>query len=133
VNGATGRVEHIAYDTTGMVTRVVVKFNNETCGHSQPANHRHPQFTGAIAIHRVDGTFVVSRAFRYKRKQFPLHVAYATTIHKCQAKTLNDIVVSMAGRYSEGQAYVALSRVTSLEGLTSWTLMLTRYIHRDVQ
>ncbi|MDF2492572.1 MAG: recD2 5 [Microbacterium sp.] len=50
--------------------------------------------------------------------QFPLRLAWAVTIHKSQGKTYERAVVDMgAGAFAPGQTYVALSRLTSLEGL----------------
>ena len=51
------------------------------------------------------------------RKQFPLTLAWAVTIHKCQGLTLPEIVVDICpskGQFSAGQAYVAFSRVCEL-------------------
>ena len=49
--------------------------------------------------------------------QFPLVPAYAMTIHKSQGQTYKNIVCDIERCFANGQAYVALSRCASLDGL----------------
>ena len=51
--------------------------------------------------------------------QFPLRMAWAITVHKSQGLTFSKVRIDFTGGvFAGGQAYVALSRCTSLDGIT---------------
>lgn len=61
---------------------------------------------------------IEDKYFTATRTQIPFILAYASTIHKCQGSTLDYVIVDLGESvFSEGQAYVALSRCKNIKGL----------------
>ena len=121
VNGARGEVVHIVTNDNNMVSNVLVKFDNQQVGikaiQTSPYQAR---FSNAVPLGKHEVVFRAKRkrGSEITRLQFPLTLAWATTIHKVQGLTLDEIVVDMkGGRFNAGQAYVAFSRVKTLQGL----------------
>jgi hypothetical protein len=71
---------------------------------------------------RVKGTFT----------QYPIRLAWAITIHKSQGLTFNKAIVDAGSSFAPGQVYVALSRLSSLEGLVLHSPIHAGCISTDV-
>ena len=97
VNGAIGTVTAIA------AHHITVKFDH---------------LSESFDIEKVKGKFMVMKNYYVYRKQFPIILAYAVTIHKCQGLSLDCAIIDLSDSvFAPGMAYVALSRVRSLCGL----------------
>ena len=115
VNGACGTVTHIEAEETGEVQKIWIKFEGQA-----GALWCEEKETQAVAITRRTATFQDQTDSRAERKQFPLVLAKATTIHKSQAATCHQGAHSALDSTvtQEGQAYVALSRCPTRQHCT---------------
>ena len=106
-NGTIGKVTHLTND------RVFVALESGDEMEVLPEIWENMQYTYNEKEKKVEekvlGTFT----------QVPLKPAWALTVHKSQGLTFNHVVLDFAGgAFTGGQTYVALSRCTSLEGIT---------------
>ena len=65
--------------------------------------------------------------------QFPVKLAWAITVHKSQGLTFEKAIIDVGKAFAPGQVYVALSRLTSLDGLTLRTKIQPNIISSDLQ
>ena len=110
VNGSFGTVT--GYTQTPK-ERIFIRFDSSESGSKQKNTFDGGQVD--TYIERCE-----DRLDKYKhmlRRQFPIKLAYACTIHKVQGMTTETAVVSLDNMFDSGMAYVALSRTTSLKGL----------------
>lgn len=69
-------------------------------------------------IEEDDGVPKIKSKVIGKFTQYPLKLAWATTIHKSQGKTYEKCVIDLGrGAFAHGQTYVALSRCRTLDGI----------------
>uniref|UniRef100_A0A6B2L2G7 ATP-dependent DNA helicase n=1 Tax=Arcella intermedia TaxID=1963864 RepID=A0A6B2L2G7_9EUKA len=98
VNGARGTIINFVNDEKTGLDVPLVKFIN-----------------GTYLIRPEKWAITVGKVEVAAREQIPLDLAWAMSIHKSQGMTIDRLKVSIDKVFASGQAYVALSRATSLE------------------
>ena len=105
VNGTLGIVEDLAFDA------ITISFDgvHQTIEQStwEKLEYEYDRENGVIEPF-VTGSF----------RQYPIKLAWAMTIHKSQGKTFTKVIIDLGrGAFAHGQAYVALSRCRTFEGI----------------
>ena len=66
-------------------------------------------------------------------EQYPVKLAWAITVHKSQGLTFDKAIIDVGQAFADGQVYVALSRLRSLDGLVMRTRIDPDVISTDRQ
>lgn len=117
VNGAMGTVKEIIYKNNEDVGRVPLAVMVQFDEYSGPSFDPHIDRLVPIVPQRSD---YQRNGCSKSRTQIPVCLAYAVTIHKSQGQTLQRAVVDVGEKPmkgSTGLAFVAISRLKSLDGL----------------
>ena len=123
VNGSIGEITEITQDAEGKSVIHVALADGET--------EEVTPFTWEIFSYFIEGAQLASKPVG-SFIQYPLMLAWAVTIHKSQGKTFDKVIIDFGrGTFAHGQAYVALSRCTSLEGIVLKQPFLKRHILMD--
>ena len=104
-NGKIGVVSNIAYGD------IKVKFEDGEETNVEKYTWENKRYS----LSKITGEIVEKSLGTFE--QFPIKLAWAVTIHKCQGLTFEKAILDLSQTFAPGQLYVALSRLTSMDGL----------------
>ncbi|XP_052680033.1 uncharacterized protein LOC128160727 [Crassostrea angulata] len=119
VNGTLGTVIDIVNGSMpyGFPEYIVLQFEDEHIGNNYRIRNTTQPCDDKCVPFRILSQKVQYKTGYITRFQFPFTLSWACTIHKVQGQTFKEVAVSLKRVFKGGMAYVALSRVTHLEGL----------------
>lgn len=135
VNGAMGYISNFVFKSkqpVNAVDVVEVIFDSASIGKIQG---KMTPNGNVVPIKRVEEEINEKNVKSVVRHQFPLKLSWACTAHKVQGMTTKSVVVNLDRTFSPGQAYVAISRVSSKDGLfieTNDESVLQKKIYADL-
>ena len=117
VNGAMGYISNLIFKNKQPENAVeMVEVIFDSCNVGKTQGKASPK-GNVVPIKRVEEEINEKNLKSFIRHQFPLKLSWACTAHKVQGMTAKRVVVNLDRIFSPGQAYVAISRVTSKDGL----------------
>ena len=124
INGQIGTVVNVIIKNESVIT-IYVRFDSDNVGTNKKRSDRLAMELDAVPINRVTTEIKTNDKKAsspiIKRTQFPLMLSWACTVHKVQGLSLSKAVISFdllrQKSFNSGQMYVALSRVTSIDGM----------------
>ena len=152
-NGTEGTVKYIHLRTTITSAKhggtIYVKFDNEKAGNKRKSNALPEELRECVPITVIEKEFSYSppgakrgykNAIKCERKQFPLVLAHAITIHKTQGSTQDYMTGDLnretrGGKYlcpiMKGQAYTLLSRASKRDKIRILNFDESKIKHND--
>ena len=120
VNGTIGTV--IQFSNEKGIDIIWMRPDDPSVGkikQSQLSSKKRKLYPSCIPIVRIEANISVANDnSTYKRKQFPLKLCFAATIHKYQGRSLDQIVIGgFSSRWMQGMFYTACTRCRRAEGL----------------
>ena len=146
VNGARGEI--VGFNWSGDADRqhypgalplaVLVKFHDSRVGRIHSVQVPGCDGIEAVEIRPISAKFFARQGVTLQRTQLPLVLCWAATIHKVQGLSLDSAVIDLGpSMFEDGMAYVALSRVRTLEGvalldLVAGKIKASKLVHQEM-